>query len=445
MIHFPEPVVSLIRALNRAGYEAYAVGGCVRDALLGLTPNDWDLTTSATPEQIEACFRSSRVIETGMKHGTVTVLKSGVPYEITTYRKDGAYTDHRRPDTVAFVNDLSEDLMRRDFTVNAMACHPDTGVVDLFGGQDDLKAGVIRCVGNPEHRFTEDALRILRAVRFASVYDFDIDRETAEAALKLAPTMENVSPERIFVEVKKFLCGKGVSRVLTDYPEILFTVFPELKPMYGFPQNNPHHAYDVWTHTVKTIENAPATPVYRLTMLFHDSGKPHVKTVGEDGFDHFKTHPLVSRKIAEEALLRMKSDRATLQQVTSLIQEHDLRIPASRISVKRQMARIGSELLEALFPVFRADLRGQNPARIPEKEAAVDELEKVFRAVAAESACVRVSDLSVNGKDMMALGANGPEVGRLLKALLDKVVSEEIPNERNALIAAAQAEMTSAR
>ena len=218
----------------------------------------------------------------------------------------------------------------------------------------------------------------------------------------------------------------------------MLTIFPELEPMEGRKQNNPHHAYDVWTHTVKTIANSPADPIYRLTMLFHDAGKPSVRTVGEDGFDHFKTHPSVSRRIAEEALLRMKSDRATIQQVTSLIQEHDLRIPAAPVNVKRQMVRIGSELFESLFPVFRADLRGQNPERIPEKEKAVDELETVFRSVVDENACVRVSDLSVNGKDMTALGAKGQEVGVLLKTLLDKVVSEEIPNARDALLESAQ-------
>lgn len=304
MIEFPRPVVRLIRTLNEAGYEAYAVGGCVRDALLGRQPNDWDLTTSALPEQIKACFANRRVIETGIKHGTVTVLDGGVPYEITTYRLDGAYSDHRRPDSVEFVSDLKEDLRRRDFTVNAMACHPETGVVDLFGGQDDLRAGIIRCVGEPEHRFTEDALRILRALRFASTYDFAIAPATGRAALKLAPTLQNVSPERIFVELKKLLCGKGARRVLAEYSDILFTIFPALAPMRGCAQNNPHHAYDVWTHTLIALENAPADPVYRLTMLFHDSGKPAAHTVGEDGYDHFKGHPAISRNIAEAAPFR---------------------------------------------------------------------------------------------------------------------------------------------
>ena len=439
MFEFPRPVTELIQALNRAGYEAYAVGGCVRDALLGIEPNDWDLTTSATPEQVKAVFARSRVIETGMKHGTVTVLKGGVPYEITTYRKDGAYTDHRRPDRVDFVSDLREDLKRRDFTVNAMACHPQTGLVDLFGGQEDLKNGIIRCVGTPEHRFNEDALRILRAARFASAYDFDIEPATAEAAIRLTPTLQNVSPERIFAEIKKLLCGKGVGRVLTKYPEILFAVFPELADMRGCAQHNPHHAYDVWTHTVLTIENVPADPAYRLAMLFHDSGKPARKTLGADGYNHFKGHPAESVRIAENALARMKPDKATYIFVLSLIREHDLRIPAEPVSVKRAMARIGSELFEALFPVLRADLRGQNPAMREEKEREVNELERVFREMIARNACVRVRDLAIGGNELKSLGVRGPAVGQTLEALLDLVVSEKIENSPDSLLRAARA------
>lgn len=438
MLDFPRSVTELIRALNRAGYEAYAVGGCVRDALLNIEPNDWDLTTSATPDQVKTVFARSRVIETGIQHGTVTVLKNGIPYEITTYRKDGAYTDHRRPDHVDFVSDLSEDLMRRDFTINAMACHPDSGIVDLFGGQEDLKKGIIRCVGAAEHRFDEDALRILRAIRFASTYDFAIDPFTAEATLRLAYTLNQVSPERIFVELKKLLCGKGVERVLTRYPEIIFTIFPELKPMQGFAQNNPHHAYDVWTHTVKTISQAPADPVYRLAMLFHDSGKPAAHSVGADGFDHFKGHPVISLKIAEKALTRMKPDKATFNQVCALIREHDLRIPATAVSVKKQLARIGVDLFEALFPVFRADLRGQNPALQDQKNASVDELERVFRQVMKQNACVSIGELKIGGKDLMALGLRGPDVGRALKTLLDMVVCEQVENDHEALLAAAK-------
>lgn len=438
MIQFPKPVIQLIRALNRAGHEAYAVGGCVRDALLGVVPNDWDLTTSASPEAIKACFQNERVIETGIKHGTVTVMKNGEPYEITTYRKDGEYTDHRRPDSVEFVKDLREDLMRRDFTVNAMACHPETGLVDLFGGQEDLKNGVIRSVGEAQHRFEEDALRILRAVRFASTYDFTIEENTVLAAMRLAPTLENVSAERIFVELKKLLLGKGVERVLMNYSEILFTVLPSLRPMLGCPQRHPHHAYDVWTHTVKTIAAAPADPVYRLTMLLHDAGKPAAHYVGEDGFDHFKGHSAISRKIAESALLQLKSDRATMNRVLTLITEHDFRLPATEENVRLEMARMGADVFAQLFPVLRADFAGQNPAMHKEKYAYADHLEAEYKKALSENACVSISQLDVTGTDIARLGAKGPAIGETLKSLLTLVIRHETENERNALLACAR-------
>lgn len=433
MLTFPEAVKHIIRLLNEAGYEAYAVGGCVRDALLDKQPNDWDLTTSALPEEIKHVFRHERVIETGIKHGTVTVLFGGEGYEITTYRVDGKYTDHRRPDSVQFVSNLKEDLMRRDFTVNAMAAHPEEGIVDLFGGKDDLENGVIRAVGNAEKRFTEDALRILRAVRFASTYDFTIDDETAQAALKLAPTLENVSEERIFVEIKKLLCGKGAERVLISYPEILFTVLPELRPMHNLAQVNPHHAYDVWTHTVKTIQAAPADPILRLTMLFHDAGKPQKKTTDEKGIDHFIGHPLASRDIAEKALLRLKSDRATIQTVTKLVLEHDLRVPEKRINIRRQISRIGKDLFPLLIDVIRADFMGQNPAMLPEKLKYTDALLREYACAIKENACLTLADMKITGRDLMELGAKGKLIGQVLEKLLDDVIREKVENETAAL------------
>ena len=438
MLTFPDAVISIIKTLNSAGYEAYAVGGCVRDALLDKQPNDWDLTTSAMPEEIKACFKNMRVIETGIKHGTVTVMIKGEPYEITTYRVDGEYTDHRRPDTVQFVSNLKDDLMRRDFTVNAMAAHPEEGIIDLFGGKEDLKNGVIRAVGNPEMRFTEDALRILRAVRFASTYDFVIDPETARAASALSPTLENVSEERIFVELKKLLCGKGVERILLNHADILFTVLPELKAMHNLPQVNPHHAYDVWTHTVKTVAASPADPVYRLTMLLHDAGKPAKKTTDEKGVDHFIGHPLASRDIAEKVLLRLKSDRATIQLVTKLVLEHDLRIPAKPINVRRQMARLGPDIFGMLLHVIRADFMGQNPDMLDEKLASVLALESEYQTAIRENACVSLSMMNISGRDLIALGAKGKQIGVVLEKLLDDVIREKVANEKDALISRAK-------
>lgn len=433
MLKFPEAVKRIIRSLNDAGYEAYAVGGCVRDALLNKQPNDWDLTTSATPEETKRVFKNERVIETGIQHGTVTVMIGGEGYEVTTYRIDGEYTDHRRPDTVRFVSNLKEDLMRRDFTVNAMAAHPEEGVIDLFGGKNDLENHVIRAVGDPETRFTEDALRILRAVRFASTYDFAIEEKTALAASRLAPTLKNVSEERIFVELKKLLCGKGAERVLLSYPDILFTVLPELKPMHNLPQINPHHAYDVWTHTVKTIAAVPADPVYRLTMLFHDAGKPVRKTTDEKGIDHFIGHPLVSRDIAEKALVRLKSDRATIQTVTKLVLEHDLRVPEKRINIRRQISRIGKELFPMLIEVIRADYMGQNPEMLKDKLSYVDALKREYACAIEENACLTLKDMNITGCDVMALGAKGKAVGQVLEKLLDDVIREKVENEPEAL------------
>ena len=438
MIKFPDAVKHLISALNAAGHEAYAVGGCVRDALLNKKPNDWDLTTSALPEEIKAVFPRERIIETGIKHGTVTVLVKGEPYEITTYRVDGEYTDHRRPDSVQFVKNLKEDLMRRDFTVNAMACHPETGLVDLFGGRDDLEKRIIRAVGEPEKRFEEDALRILRALRFASTYDFSIDEQTALAANRLRNTLENVSEERIFVELKKLLCGKGAERILCDYAEILFSVLPELKPMYGCGQNNPHHAYDVWTHTAKSVANVPAEAHFRLTMLLHDAGKPACKYVGEDGFDHFKGHPVVSRKIAEAVLLRLKSDKATMQLVSKLVQEHDLRVPAKPMNVRRQMARIGKDIFGMLIPVMRADSLAQNPAMHDEKIAYVDAIEREYASALRENACLCLQDMHISGKDLLALGLRGKIVGELLNDLLFDIIEGKVHNENAALIRRAE-------
>lgn len=434
----PADVSFIIKALENKGFEAYAVGGCVRDAILGREPNDWDITTNATPDEMKECFAGMHVIETGLKHGTLTVMLHHIGYEVTTYRIDGEYTDHRRPDTVEFVKDLQLDLERRDFTVNAMATADGETIVDLFGGRGDLKNKVIRCVGDPYKRFTEDALRILRAMRFASVYDFDVDPATANAAFELRDTLGSVSGERIHVELKKLLCGKGVERILTIYPWIIFTIFPELEAMEERKQNNPHHAYDVWTHTVKSIANSPADPVYRLTMLFHDSGKPRAYYPGEDGYDHFKGHPNYSVEIAESCLPRLKPDTESFRRIITYIREHDLRIPADKKAIRRQMVRLGADTYMELFPILRADLLAQNPALIPVKQAQVDELEQLSKEILAEKDCVSLKQLAIGGRELMALGLKGKAVGEMLNELLLLVCDEKVQNEKEALLNEAQ-------
>ena len=429
----PEDVKFLINRLEQSGYEAYAVGGCVRDSLMGLVPNDWDITTSCPPDKLKTVFGSLRLIETGLKHGTLTVLLNGTPYEVTTYRLDGVYTDHRRPDSVEFVSELRLDLERRDFTVNAMATRDGKKVVYLFDGQKDLENRVIRCVGDPYKRFDEDALRILRALRFASVYDFEIDPMTARAAFELKHTLVNVSEERIFVELKKLLCGKGAERVLLKYPEIIFEILPELRPMKDCAQNNPHHAYDVWTHTVKALAASPQDSVYRLAMLFHDAGKPKAKYTGLEGHDHFKYHQLYSVQIAEACLLRLKSDTDTIRRVERLIKEHDLRIPATEKAVRKQLSRLGDDGFLELFPVFKADLLAQSPDYIPQKLAHIEALEALTRKVISQSHCLTVKDLAIKGGDMRELGITGAATGEILKLLLDEVVKGVLPNEKPAL------------
>ncbi|MCR4620754.1 MAG: HD domain-containing protein [Clostridiales bacterium] len=434
----PDDVKHLISRLDQQGFEAYAVGGCVRDSLLGLLPNDWDIATSCPPDKLKSVFNDLRLIETGLKHGTLTVLLNGVSYEVTTYRLDGEYTDHRRPDSVEFVSDLKLDLARRDFTVNAMATCDGKDIVDLFGGREDLKNRVIRCVGDPYKRFEEDALRILRALRFASVYDFEIDHKTAQAALELKDTLERVSEERIFAELKKLLCGKGVQRVLSNHSEVIFQILPELRPMQGCAQNNPHHCYDVWAHTVKALASVPQDSVYRLAMLFHDAGKPQAKYTGLEGHDHFKYHQLYSAMIAEACLLRLKADNDTLKRVVRMIKEHDLRIPATQKAVRKQLARLGEAEFMELFPVFKADLLAQNPDMIPSKLEHIRQLEALAEEVIASKTCLTIKDLAVKGGDLRNLGITGAATGEILRLLLDEVVRGLLPNESSALCERAQ-------
>lgn len=298
MMTIPQDALTILQRLNDAGEEAYVVGGCVRDALLGVTPKDWDICTSARPEEMQRIFSGMHVVETGLKHGTLTVVLHHTPYEVTTFRVDGAYTDHRHPDGVTFVTDVTMDLARRDFTVNAMAYHPVRGLVDAFGGREDLARRLIRCVGRPEARFEEDALRILRALRFASVYDFDIDPETASAIHALYPTMAQVAAERIRVELSKLLCGKGVGRILRDYSDVITFLLPELAPSVGFEQHTPYHRFDVWEHTVRAVEAVAPTEALRLTMLLHDSGKPACFTMDAQGVGHAYGHQKRSTELA---------------------------------------------------------------------------------------------------------------------------------------------------
>ena len=437
----PAPVAELLARLKQAGFSAYAVGGCVRDSLLGMEPHDWDICTSALPEQMQEVFSGYRTVETGLKHGTLTVVMEHVPYEVTTFRVDGDYTDHRHPDSVIFVDDLTRDLARRDFTVNAMAWSPDAGLQDPFGGQQDLSAKIIRCVGEPEQRFDEDALRILRALRFAAVYDFEIESSTASALRKMAPDLKRIAGERIREELLRLLCGKAAGRILRAYPEVLAEIIPEIRPMIGYDQRNHHHSYDLWEHTVRGIEGVPADPVLRLTMLLHDTGKPVVRTTDEKGEGHYKGHPKVSEEIARRTAEALHLDNAFRDRLCTLVRHHDTplrtengEINTDRSFLLRRLDKYGETDLRALFLIHRSDRIATGYTTTEREDIRLKERMDALDALLAEQPCFTLKDLAVNGRDLTATGLKGKAVGETLQQLLEAVMDGAVPNEKEALL-----------
>lgn len=431
----PPAALDLIRALEAAGYEAYAVGGCVRDHLRGVAAHDCDLTTNATPAEMQAVFRGAHVIETGIRHGTLTVMRDGRPYEITTYRQDGDYTDHRHPDAVRFSRSLADDLSRRDFTMNAIAYSPDRGYCDPFGGSADIRAGVIRAVGDPATRFEEDALRILRAVRFAATLGYRIEEQTARAMLDKRALLRFVSPERIREELTKLLTGEFAAQVLRDYPAVLSVPLPEIAPMVGCPQRTPYHLYDVWEHTWRAVCCAPRDPILRWTLLLHDTGKPACRTTDERGQDHFYGHAAVSRDIAERTLTALRFDNKTRERIVTLVAHHDDRTPARRNKVLHLLSDIGFRNFYDLVTVARCDNSAQNPDNptIAASRTALCDLEALGRQLEAEGACYRVRDLRLNGNDLRALGLRDRAIGDALSRLLNAVMDGQCRNEPDAL------------
>lgn len=423
-----------IAVLKSRGYRAYAVGGCVRDLLLSETPNDFDITTSARPEETLAAFSCYKTIETGLKHGTVTVLINGQPLEITTFRTEGEYKDNRRPESVGFSRNIEDDLCRRDFTVNAMAYSDEDGLIDLYGGADDLKNGVIRTVGDADTRFNEDALRILRAFRFASQKSFTIAPATAESALSNLHLLKNLSAERVFSELQKLLLGKDAERIMLAYPSVICAIIPELSDTVGFDQCNPHHIYDIYTHTVKAVCACPFDARLRLAALLHDVGKPQTFTISE-GVGHFYGHSEKSVEIAETALERLKADNATKKTVLTLIKYHDPVIPPEERTVKRYMNRLTPEVLSLLLDLKSADNLAQSPDCASRLETYA-EIRRIMKEITEKDDCFSKRQLKVNGDDLIALGIpRGKEIGRILDFLLDEVTSCRVPNERSALLA----------
>lgn len=433
-IELPDHVKFILHMLAENGYEGYAVGGCVRDALLGRIPQDWDITTNARPLQVKALFR--RTIDTGLQHGTVTIMLDHTGYEVTTYRIDGEYEDGRHPKAVSFTGRLSDDLMRRDFTINAMAYNETDGLVDLFGGRADLEAGVIRCVGEPEERFTEDALRMMRAIRFSAQLGFSIEACTREAIWKLAPTIQRISAERIQTELLKTLTSTHPEEVRTFYETGLSSCFlPELDHMMETGQHNPHHCYSVGEHTLHSLSEVPPDKVLRLAMLLHDVAKPQCKTTDEAGVDHFHGHPAQGAQMARSILRRLKMDNETIARVTQLIRWHDDNPPLTERNVRRAICRVGEAQYPDIFAVKRADIRAQSDYQKEEKLRYVDEYEAVYRQILEKKQCLSIKDLAVDGSDLLAAGIpQGRAIGEKLQELLELVLEQPECNTREYLL-----------
>lgn len=435
-IQLPSAVRYIIETIEQAGFEACAVGGCVRDSILGRIPDDWDITTSAKPEDIKRIFRHT--VDTGIQHGTVTVLINKECYEVTTYRIDGEYEDSRHPKEVIFTPLLAEDLKRRDFTINAMAYNDTKGIIDLFGGREDLKARVIRCVGNPIERFGEDALRIMRAVRFSAQLGYQIEAKTEEAIKELAHTLKHISVERIQVELVKLLVSSHPGYVLKLYELGLTKIFlPEFDLMMNTPQNNPHHSYSVGMHTVKALELTKCDKIVRLTILLHDVGKPKTKSTDEIGIDHFNGHPNMGSEMAREILKRLRFDNDTIDRVSLLVLYHDYgnAISATPAFTRRLIHRVKLENFPSLLEVKRVDVLAQSELDRDKKIEKLVSLNAAYQEVLEKGLCVSLKELAVSGSDLIQAGMKpGQELGKVLKLLLDEVLEEPKLNQKEILI-----------
>ncbi len=430
----PENVSRIIDTLMRAGYEAYAVGGCIRDSLLGREPKDWDITTSASPAEVKALF--PKTVDTGIAHGTVTVLLNREGFEVTTYRVDGTYEDSRHPKEVTFTPDLNEDLKRRDFTINAMAYNDTHGLIDAFDGAGDLDRKIVRCVGDPKERFSEDALRMMRAVRFGAQLGFTVEEQTRSAICALAPTLKKISAERIQSEL--------VSLLMSDHPEEMRTLYetgitkvilPEFDVMMQTAQNSPHHMYTVGEHTIQSLAQIESKKTLRLAMLFHDIGKPSCKTTGEDGQNHFYGHPQKGSEMARSIMRRLKFDNDTTQKVCCLVAGHDQNPPITERSVRRAAVSLGSGAFPDIFAVKRADILAQSDYQRSEKLAYVDQYEACYRSVIEKNQCLSLKDLAVSGRDLIAAGMRpGPALGNVLNRLFELVLDDPDKNETGYLL-----------
>ena len=432
----PESVLYCISRLKEAGFDAYCVGGCVRDSLLGIRPQDYDLCTNATPTELRLVFANHDLVLAGEKHGTVGVVLEGAVYEITTFRTEGGYQDSRHPDWVKFVPTVEEDLSRRDFTVNAMAYSPEKGYIDPFGGQRDLRSHVLRAVGDPATRFTEDALRILRGVRFAVRFDLTPEPATEAAMNRLSPALDKIAKERIFDELCKLLPTVKATDLLR-FREILAQVFPELTPSFDFDQHSPHHVYDVFTHTAHVVEAVPQELALRWAALLHDTGKPQAFYRDETGRGHFPSHAKYSAQIAETVLSRLKAPTALRERVVLLIAQHMTQLLPDKRLLRRRLSQHGEETVRQMLALQQADFSSKGTGK-PEEAAIFPQIEACLSQILEEDACLQIKDLAVDGRDLMALGfPAGPQLGKCLQYLLDQVLDEALPNEKENLLKAA--------
>lgn len=436
-IYIPENVKKILNALEESGYEAYIVGGCVRDSILGKDPRDYDVTTSALPEEVKACLVGFNVIETGLKHGTVTVVSGDDYVEVTTFRIDGEYLDHRRPESVEYANNLADDLSRRDFSINAMAYNAKIGIVDNYGGQKDLFRQVIRCVGNPCIRFDEDALRIIRALRFASELGFEIDLPTENAIHEMKNLLLNVAPERLAKEFELLIMGSSPANVLVSFADVFGTLFPEIMPCVGFDQHSRYHIYDVWKHTAVAIENSVADREVRLALFFHDIAKPKCCVYDEEGSGHFPGHESESAEMAEMIMRRMNFSSETIKCVTQLIKFHYVTPIDDEKVVKKLLSAVGPQYFFKLTEMMKSDSRAKQSICF-ERVQILEAMEAKAKLILHNKECISISQLDIKGTDIAALGVQGSRIGEILDELLMMHIDEKVRNEKAELISAAK-------
>lgn len=432
-LNIPSKAKTIITLLENAGFEAFCVGGAVRDSIMGLNPTDWDITTSASPEDTVMVFKDYKTVDTGLKHGTLTVVIDKTPFEVTTYRVDGDYNDNRHPENVHFTKKLSDDLSRRDFTVNALAYNDKTGLVDLYGGQEDIYNSIIKTVGNPSARFQEDGLRIMRALRFASVLGFTIESETAKAIHDNKDLLKNISAERLAVELSKLVCGKNAFNILTEYWDVLSVFIPEIKSAVGFKQYGKKHAYDVWEHICHTVDTIPQDKILRLTMLLHDLGKIPTHKLDENGNSTFKNHATIGGDMAREILTRLRFNKKTINRVSFLVANHDFEPPLSKTDLKKHLKNKTVDDIKTLLTIKKSD-RGALSESYRDISKESEQCLKWLDEIEKNNECCKIAQLAITGDDLKKKGLKGEDIGKALDTLLDAVIEGKLQNKKEDLL-----------